>query len=87
MQCTMEQKSTDFESKESTLAAENVKRELLDQLEEDINRVAQEESTAESSNTSSRTKRSIIGAPPRQNKDGTPRYRRDARGILRPVYN
>lgn len=86
MQRTMEQESTDVDSKESTLAAEAVKLELLHQLEEYTNHQAQQEST-ESPNTSSRTKRSVIDAPHRVNKDENPRYRRDAQGVLRRVYN
>ncbi|OXU18463.1 hypothetical protein TSAR_010777 [Trichomalopsis sarcophagae] len=89
MELTMEQNFTDAETKESTLTSETVKQEFLYQLEENMNQSsdqAQQVST-ENPGASTRTKRSIISPPARLNKDGTSLYRRDARGILRRVYN
>ena len=63
--------------------------ELLEQLNGEY--VQQDRETEENNNSASestsRKKRSIINAPPRQNNDGSPRYRRDRNGVLRKVYS
>ncbi|OXU29685.1 hypothetical protein TSAR_007871 [Trichomalopsis sarcophagae] len=68
----MEQNSTAIESNESTMGGETVEPELLHQLEDPT--------------TLSRIRRSIINAPSRQNRDGSPRYRQDAKGVQRRIY-